>query len=235
MTPKSPLSSRLEQHHSRRDRYIEAPDRPEHRNRDQTVAVLPDQSSQPRAFGAEDDGGRERQVAGVVQFWRFSRQPDGPHPSALQAPRALAQCSRQLRSARAQAPPPMLSRRRRRARRNGAPGEPLRERLPHPPCGEWPRRCAGLRSRRARRGEAAPSRRWRPDPRPSSRAPPRPPPRCPDALRRARSATTFPHRPAPPARPALAPAQSPARSDGRRVLPHGGAARGPREGLRALG
>ena len=84
MTPKSPLTSRLEQDHPRRDRHIEAPDRTKHGNRDQTVAVLPNQSPQPRAFGAKDDGGRQRQIGGVVPLRRFTRQPDGPHTSGLQ-------------------------------------------------------------------------------------------------------------------------------------------------------
>ena len=103
--------------------------------------------------------------------------------------------------------------------RSGAPGERRRARLPHPPCAGSPRRCADPRSRRGRRAAAPPNRRSRPDPRPSSRraaatsatmswcTPPR-------AIRDSvsastRSTGTF----------TLAPAQSPDRSDGRRVLP----------------
>ena len=162
-------------------------DRAEHRNRDQTVAVLPDQSPQPGAFGAEDErrsGASGRRRCTVPALLPPARRST---PQRSSAPRALAQCSRRLRFARAQAPPPMLSRRRRRARRNGAPGEPPRERLPHPPCGGWPRRCAGLRSRRARRGER---RRTGARDQILDRVVARrrdAPPRCPDALRRARS------------------------------------------------
>ena len=214
------LPHRLEQHHSCRDRHVQAVDRSVHRNRGQPVAALPHQPPQPGALGAEHDRRRQRQIDLVVALRRVAASPTVQTPSAFNS-RAPARCSRRWRSARARPRPPTPWPT---TPSSAAACRACRTTPCAPAASTRPQNRADvvriLDRRRARRGAARPAPPRRRAPRGCSRAAPRPPRRSPGARRRA------PRARAPPRRRARSP--TPLRARERQALPRRGDRRAAR-------
>ena len=117
-----PLPHRLEQHHPRRHRHVQAVHVAAHRDRDHQVAPLAHQATQPLPLRAEDDRRRQREIDRVVGL--RAPRPRGRRSTrrAPSAPRSTARCSRRRRPARASARPPTPSPPRCRATPTGGSG-----------------------------------------------------------------------------------------------------------------